>query len=240
MKGIITDREKDPLGNMMLDYLDGKTNAFVSVESTTLDMWKMRGDTMFRTFGEMNRIERKALGLCRGEILDAGAGSGCHSRYMVKNQKQVHCIDISPGCIDVMIRQGLPHVRHASLFSLGEAKKFDTVLMLMNGIGICGSVDGLNLFFQFLPDILIPGGQVLMDSTDIRVLYDSSGIPVNGDAYFGETSFVMTYRDSRSDPFDWLYVDFETLEYYAGFHGVACEKVLSDKTGRYLARLNLV
>lgn len=239
MKGLITDRAKDPLGNMLLDFLDGRSDAFVTVESTTLEMWKMKGETMFRTFKAMNRIERKALSLCRGKILDAGAGSGCHSRYLHKRKMDVYSIDISPGCVEVMNRMSLPNVCHANLFSLDGIQKFDTLLMLMNGIGICGTIDGLHLFLQFIPDLLNPGGQVILDSTDISVLYRPSQLDQAEDTYYGETSFIMHYGDSRSDPFDWIYVDFETLLHCAGFHGINCENMLSDKTGRYLARISL-
>ena len=78
MKNKITTPKKDPLGAMMLDYLEGNQNAYVEVESSTLEMWKMSGRVMFRTFKNMNRIERKALSLCQGEILDIGSGSSRH------------------------------------------------------------------------------------------------------------------------------------------------------------------
>lgn len=236
MKDKITSRKKDPLGTMMLDYLNGRQNACVEVESTTLDMWKMCGNVMFRTFKNMSRIERKALSLCRGEILDIGAGSGCHSLYLQKKGRAVDSLDISPGCIEVMKKRKVPHVIHDSLFSLND-KPYDTLLMLMNGLGICGSIDGLNLFLQFIQSVLADGGQVIADSTDLASLYDLDTVSVSDEVYYGETEFVMTYETIVGDPFQWLYVDFDTLEYYAGFHGFACEKIMTDNTGKYLARI---
>ncbi len=111
--------------------------------------------------------------------------------------------------------------------------------MLMNGIGICGSIEGLHLFFQFIPDILSDTGQILVDSTDIASLYDINKISHNSDRYYGETQFVMSYKSITSDPFDWLYIDFDTLEYHARFHGFTCEKIMTDPSHRYLARLAL-
>jgi SAM-dependent methyltransferase len=239
MKNIISNSEKDPLGSMMMDYFNGDLNAHVEVKSTTLDMWEMAGSTMFRTFKSMNKIERKALGLCRGKILDIGAGSGCHSLYLQKKGHVVDALDMSCGCVEVMKKRKVVNVIHGNLFSV-ENKVYDTLLMLMNGLGICGSIDGLNLFFQFIKPILASAGQVIIDSTDITTLYDSQNIQVPDWAYPGETKFVMTYKEIVGDPFDWLYIDFETLQYYAGFHGFACELIMEDRTGKYLARLSFV
>jgi hypothetical protein len=238
MKDIISNNNKDPLGSMMVDYLNGDLNAHVEVKSTTLDMWEMAGSTMFRTFKSMNKIERKALSLCHGKILDIGAGSGCHSLYLQKKGHMVDALDMSCGCVEVMKKRDVAHVIHGNLFSVEN--KYDTLLMLMNGLGICGSLDGLNLFLQFSKTILADDGQIIADSTDLASLYDIKAIPLTNGAYYGETEFTMTYKSIVGDPFEWLYIDFETLKYYAGFHGYSCEKIMGDKTGKYLARLSLL
>lgn len=237
MKNKITNRKKDPLGSMMLEYLGGKQDAYVEVESTTLEMWKMSGSVMFRTFKNMNRIERKALSLCQGKILDIGSGSGCHTLYLQKKNKTVDALDISPGCIDVMKKRKINNIIHDSLFSL-KNKRYHTLLMLMNGLGICGSLDGLNLFLQFSKTILADNGQILVDSTDLSVLYEPETLSVSDGTFYGETEFIMIYKDIVGDPFEWLYIDFTTLQYYAGLHGFACEKIMADKTGKFLARLS--
>jgi len=236
MKTSINNIENDPLGTMMLDYLSGDQYAGVHVESDTLDMWEMTGKTMFRTFGAMNRIERKALAMCNERILDIGAGSGCHSLYLQSKGHDVSALDQSYGCIEVMKQQGVKQIIHDNLFAL-ENQTYDTLLMLMNGIGIVGSLDGLNLFFQFIDSLLNPGGQILVDSTDLADLYDDQTLALSGDDYYGQTQFTMTYKNLTSEPFDWLYVDFQTLHFYAGLHGFTCEKIIQDKTQKYLAKL---
>lgn len=237
MKQLIFDLDKDPLGSMMLDYMAGKTDAFVQVSSPDLDMWEMTGATMFRSFSQMSRLEKKALGLCRGEVLDVGAGSGCHSLYLQKRGLHVDSLDISTGCIEVMHKRKITNPVHNNLFSLGK-KRYDTILMLMNGIGICGSIDGLNLFFQFVRDILAPGGHIIVDSTDLAALYDIETISLPQHRYYGETQFAMAYGAVNGDPFDWLYIDIDTLAYYAGIHSFGCEQIMSDTSHRYLAQLS--
>lgn len=210
MKNKIESPEKDPLGTMMLDYLNGDKHAFVEVKSTTLDMEKMTGEVMFRSFKTMSYIEKKALGLCQGKILDIGAGSGCHTLYLQKRNQQVQALDISPGCIDVMKQRKIHHPVHGNLFSIKD-RQFDTLLLLMNGLGICGTIDGLNLFFQFIKPLLSDRGQVIADSTDLALLYDPETFLTRNDIYYGETQFVMTYKTIEGDSFDWLYIDYDTL-----------------------------
>lgn len=237
MKNIIHDKHKDPLGSMLLDYLEGKHDACLEVESSTLDMTIMCGELMFRPYVLMSGLEKKALEMCYGDILDVGAGSGCHSLHLQEMGKRVDSLDISPGCIEVMKRRLVRNPIHANVFSL-DTGQYDTVLMLMNGLGLCGTLDGLNLFFQHLPAILNHGGQLLADSTDLTALYDkAAGEGYKLDGYMGETEFVMSYQNSISDPFDWLYVDYQTLQIIANQHGMQCELVMHGEGDQYLARV---
>jgi len=230
-------RDKDPLGAMLKDYLAGEKSAFLEVESPLLDMSEMRGDTMFRNRAQMTGLELRALDLCQGEILDVGAGSGCHSLALQKAGHDVTALDISPGCMDVMDTQGVKKLIFDSLFNL-DNQRFNTMLMLMNGIGICGSIEGLNYFFQHIRQILCSGGQVLADSTDLVAMHGQLPLmPDESGAYYGETEFIMSYKGMLSDPFDWLYIDYATLAFYAQFHGWRCEQVMKMPDGKYLARI---
>jgi SAM-dependent methyltransferase len=240
MHDIIEDRRKDPLGAMMLDYLDGREDACVEVESSTLEMSCMSGETMFRSYAGMDTIERTALQLCEGSVLDAGAGAGCHSLHLQEMNMTVDALDISPGCVEVMARREVKNVFHRNLFS-PKTGTYNTVLMMMNGLGICGTLDGCNLFLQLIGMILEKGGQVLADSTDLALLHDGKGCRIfSSGNYYGETQFVMKYRNFVSDPFNWLYIDFNTLGSLAQFNGLCCEQIVSGKNGRYLARISLL
>lgn len=234
--GIIKNANKDPLGAMMLDYINGTKDAFLEVESTTLDMSTMTGENMFRQYSEMDVSEQFALELCEGKILDVGAGSGCHSLYLQKSHKETDALEISPGCVEVMARQKVKNIIHQNLFLLKE-KKYKTILMLMNGLGICGTLDGCNLFLQFIKTILVDGGQVLAESTDLRSLLDDANFDFSAETYYGETEFVMKYKNITSVPFDWLYIDFNTLEGLVDFNSLRCQKLHSDINGRYLVRI---
>lgn len=234
----ILDKERDPLGIMLNDFYCGDSGAFLNVWSSTLEMTTMEGSTMLRGIENMNDVEKCALAACRGRILDVGAGAGCHSLILQARGLDVDAIDISPGCVEVMRRRGIKKSYHRSIHDLRNYR-YDTVLMLMNGIGISGSLDGLNLFIQNLDTLLSPNGQLLADSTDLtdkflstdKAVYDDEG------GYCGETDFVMIYKGLRSDPFSWLYVDFELLHTICSFHGFCCDKVIETQEQHFLARV---
>ena len=77
---------------------------------------------------------------------------------------------MSCGCVGVMKKRKVAHVIHGNLFSV-ENKIYDTLLMLMNGLGICGSIDGLNLFFQFNIVLLIYQKLVVKSVVSINLWY---------------------------------------------------------------------
>lgn len=237
MKRSILKREKDPLGAMIRDFYCGDTGAFLNVWSSTFELSTMRGTTLFRQFERMSDIEKHALAECRGRILDVGAGAGSFSLVLQARSLEVDAIDISPGCVEVMKRRGVENPYHRNILS-PENYGYDTVLMLMNGIGISGSLDGLNLFFQNLSPLLAPGGQLLVESTDRSEKIVSKGETIYDEqGYWGETDFVMIYKGLRSDPFSWLYVDFELLRRICSFHGLGCDKLLETQEKQYLARI---
>lgn len=137
-----------------------------------------------------------------------------------------------------MRRRGVEKSYHSNLLDLRNFR-YDTVLMLMNGIGISGSLDGLNLFIQYLVTLLAPTGQLLVDSTDLTAKFLKKGEAVydKEGGYCGETDFVMIYKGLRSDPFSWLYVDFELLHTICGFHGFRCDKLIETEEKHFLARI---
>lgn len=229
--------DKDPLGAMLLDYMQGDENAFVRVDSSLLEMSRMTGKIMFRQEADMSDLEHRAMALCRGRILDVGAGSGCHSLALQAAGHDVTALDISPGCMQVMENRGVAQRRFDSLFNL-KHDRFNTLLMLMNGIGICGTIEGLNFFLQHIRQVLAHGGQVIADSTDLTALYTNLAlVPGEAEAYYGETEFTMRYRTVCGAPFEWLYIDYATLAFYSEFHGWRCEQMHREPDGRFLARI---
>ena len=194
--------------------------------------------TLFRKYKNMPEIEKKALDMAKGKTLDVGAGSGCHSLVLQEKGIDVTAIDISPLSVETMKDRGVKKIMEQDFFTLKG--QFDTILMLMNSIGIVGTLERLPKFFRQLDKLLAPGGQVLCDSSDISYVFeDENGmidIPNEMD-YYGEHSFRMQYKDTIGEPFDWLYIDAGTLKEKSAKNGYIVEVVAEGEHYDYLARI---
>ena len=197
-------------------------------------------ETLFRDDPQMPPIERRALELARGHVLDVGAGAGAHALALQRRDLMVTAIDVSPLSVATMRDRGVRHALEQDFFDM-EGPRFDTILMMMNGIGIVGTIGRLPLFFATLDRLLSPGGQVLFDSSDVSYLYtDDDGtvhLPDDG-GYHGEFRFTMRYRDTVGNEFDWLYIDPSTLGREAARHGYALQVVATGEHYDYLGRIN--
>ena len=230
------NRKADPMGRAIADYQLTGTADRLRVFSPMFEEDEIPLATLFRTYEEMPETERKALDMTRGKTLDVGAGSGCHSLVLQGRGVDVTAIDISPLSVETMRQRGVKKVVEQDFFTIGG--KYDTILMLMNGIGIVGTLERMPEFFHHLDKILATGGQVLCDSSDISYVFeDENGLidyPDTGH-YYGELSYRMQYKDTIGEPFDWLYIDAETLRKEAEENGYAVEVVAVGEHFDYTA-----
>jgi SAM-dependent methyltransferase len=231
---------KDPLGKAMLDYLDGDHDPEITVKSNITEDDVIPVDYLFRTYQQMPRLEQKALDLAQGRILDVGCGTGSHSLYLVQKKKEVTAIDASPNAVACCQQRGLNNVAQADYFEFSPQKKFDTLLFMMNGIGIAGEIAQLPALLAKAKELLAPGGQILLDSSDIRYMFeddDSPFIPPEDGSYYGEVTYQMQYKNVTGNPFRWLFIDLALLKQMAEMKGFKCQKIVSGPHYDYLARL---
>ena len=226
------------MGKAIADFYKGRRDGKLIVLSPMFEEDEIPVTTLFRAFKDMPKMEQKALKMAKGKIIDVGAGSGCHSLWLQDKGLDVTAIDISPYSIETMKERGVVNVREQDFFTLEE--KYDTILMLMNGIGIVGTLDKLPDFFKHIDKILADDGQLLCDSSDLCYLYDDKdGIAelMDSDKYYGELEYTMCYDDIKGDSFPWLYIDANTLRNYAEANGFKMEIVRRGEHYDYLARI---
>ncbi len=226
----------DVLGQAIWDYYHKNKPAKLWIHNTYGPKEEMPVEVYFRDAGNMPPLEVKAMAQCRGTVLDIGAGAGSHALYLQQQGLDVTAMDISPSAAKVMADRGVAQVVQADIFLYTE-KKFDTLLLLMNGIGLAGSITKLRIFLRHAKKLLLPGGQLVFDSSDIAYLYEDK-LPANG-TYYGELAYEYAYKGQKSGWFNWLYVDKATLAQTALAEGWDTEILFDDGADQYLAKLTL-
>ena len=229
----------DIIGIALENYYFHKKNLAIIIHSPDFDEDEIRPSWYFRNFEEMPEIEKNALGKCRGRILDVGAGAGSHSLYLQKTGNNVTAMDISPGACNVMKARGIRNIIQQNIYHL-SSEKFDTILMLMNGIGLCSTIEGFEIFLSKLEGILLPGGELIFDSTNLIYLYSEEEMEMLKEEehkYYGEIEFQMEYLGDLSEPFSWLYIDFKELSKSAAKFNYKSEILFEGQNLHYLARI---
>ncbi len=230
-----------PYGAALLDYYRGKRLA--SVTSIRDDGLKeeMPAGRFFREPLEYD-LERVALDLCRGYVLDVGAGTGIHALYLQQAGFRVCAIDLSSEAVTIMRQRGVIDARQLDVMLL-ENEDFDSVLMMGHSIGLVETIDALGVFLKHALKLVRPGGQILLTSMDVRATDNADGPQyqqgnVKAGRYFGEVRLRFEYGGISGPPFGWLHVDAETLGGYASKTGWDCKVIQQKPDGNYLARLS--
>jgi SAM-dependent methyltransferase len=227
---------KDILGKAISDYYNYEREHILWVHDEHGPKVEMPVVTYFRREDQMPELELKALDLCRGKVLDIGAGAGSHALALQDRNIEVTAMDISALATEVMRLRGVEQAVAQDIFQYREGK-FDTLLLLMNGIGLVGTIQGLRRFLGHARQLLLPGGYLLFDSSDVAYLYEDD-LPVS-DHYYGEIRCRYEYRRQKTDWFTWLYIDRNTLSLIAADEGWQTEIIFEDDQDQYLARLTL-
>ncbi|MBP6127137.1 class I SAM-dependent methyltransferase [Flavobacterium sp.] len=234
---------KDLFGKAILDYQTNNSPEDLVTETSISEADEMPVSYLFRTYNEMPELEQKALQLAKGSVLDVGCGAGSHTLALQNERKlDVTAIDISENAVKACQLRGIENVKVANILDLDVKNKFDTILLLMNGTGIFGTLKETDKYLQKLKSLLKDEGQILIDSSDLIYMYDQDEdgaycIPAEG--YYGELTFTVQYKGDTEDTFPWLYLDYNTLQNAAIANGLKCELLLEGEHFDYLAKLSI-
>ncbi|MCX6172760.1 MAG: class I SAM-dependent methyltransferase [Flavobacterium sp.] len=241
---------KDLFGKAILDFQTNNSPEDLVTETNISEVDDMSVAYLFRNYNDMPKLEKEAMQLSKGKILDVGCGGGSHSLYLQEKGFEVTAIDISANAIKACKLRGVQNARVQNLLEVSTdtseselaKQKFDTIFLLMNGTGIFGTLSETSKYLQKLKSLLNPNGQILIDSSDIIYMYDENengSFSVPADQYYGELIFTISYKGETDKPFPWLYLDYNTLQNAAYANGLQCELILEGEHFDYLARLTL-
>jgi SAM-dependent methyltransferase len=237
-----TTTAPDILGKALLAYHHGDADAALTVHCNVADDEPLPAAYFFRTLLQMPELERLALDESRGRVLDLGAGAGCHTLERQSRGFVVKAVDVSVGAVQVMAERGVQTVARHDLFAPLPTNElpFDTILLLMNGLGLTGTLAGLDKFLAHARTLLAPNGQILATSSDVRYLYeDEDGsllLNLNG-PYYGEVEYSLSYKGETGVSYPWLFVDPALLNDAAETAGYSAEFLGEDDDEQYLVRL---
>jgi len=231
---------EDPISQAIFNFHFYNDDTSVYIHSEDFDPDEMSPAYFFRSYEKMPAPEQKALDLAKGFVLDVGAGAGSHALYLQQARHSVVALERSDLCCKVMHDRGIWNVRRKDFFNL-EKEKYDTILLLMNGAGIAGTLDGLDRLFGKLAELLHPDGQILIDSSNLIFLYTnddgSAVVDIAANKYYGELIFQTEYKQQRGIPFPWLYVDESLLADSAGRHNLRVKEIFHGGHFDYLAQI---
>ncbi len=235
---------KDLFGKAILDYQTNNSPEDLITETSISEEDEMSVAYLFRSFDEMPKIEQKALQLSKGKVLDIGCGAGGHSLYLQEKGFDVTSIDISENAVKACELRGLKNVKVQDVLDLDSEKKYDTILLLMNGTGIFGTLENCSKYLLKLKSLLKENGQILIDSSDIIYMFDEDdsedsegGFWIPADGYYGELTFTISYKEEKEESFPWLYLDYNTLQNACFDNGLQCELIVEGDHFDYLAKL---
>ncbi|MFX1489353.1 MAG: methyltransferase domain-containing protein [Promethearchaeota archaeon] len=199
-------KKNNIFGIAMLKYSKDKSN---ELELIKRDKTKFSIDLgyYFREIKDLSNLEKKAISLARGEILDVGCATGYYIP-LLKRKGNVDAIDISEMAIKVARTKGIEECHVADIFKYNPAKKYDTITLFENNIGLAGKFSKTKKLFKILSKLLKERGQIIciVRHTDYREKYYSSKyIPVwNGKTFnkFRWFYFNINYLSKFCQKFD--------------------------------------
>ena len=231
----------DVFGSAIRAYFEGDEDAVIAVTIDDQEDEPIPVKTFFRNFEDMPEAEKLALESCSGRILDVGAAAGCHSLHLQDQGFEVIALDSSEGCCQVMNQRNIKNVVHGDFFNFEDEEGFDTILLLMNGLGIAGNIERSPVLFEKLKSLLKPGGKVLTDSSDLIYLYEGEdgSLQLPMEKYYGEVEFSIGFGETEKEVFPWVYLDPDILESTASECGWKVEFLAHGDHFDYLAELRL-
>ncbi len=229
---------QDPLGFCIKEYFQTGVDKPMRSWINEVEEPLLYPSSFFRTEKDMSDVERAAIAYSQGSVLDVGAGAGCHSVLLQASGVSVTALESSLHACEVLKKRGLTEVVNIDIMEF-SSRKFDTILLLMNGFGIAGTEKALPGFLSHLKSLLKEGGSILGESTDIFYIHEIEQGAASIDlskGYYGEVEFKVRFG-SLETKFPWIYPDEYMLEEAAKSVGLGFEVLTRGDRYNFLCSL---
>lgn len=172
----------------------------------------------FSRYKDWPIIERKALRMARGRVLDIGCGAGRHCLYLQEKGLEVTGIDNSPLSIEVCKQRG---IKNAVVLACGDISPtlgtFDTVLMLGHNFGLFGGFYKARRILKKLDGITSRKARIIATTNDIYQTDDPDNLRYheynrNHGRMSGQIRMKVRYKNYATPWFDYLLVSRNEME----------------------------
>jgi len=209
------EKGMEPFGEALRDFYYGKKDTEITLIREDGFEFNVPIEYFFRSPKDFSNLEKEAIGLCKGKVLDMGAGVGPHSLELQRLGLEVYAIDISSHACEIMKKRGVKNIQCTDFYNL-TMDSFDTILLLGRSIGFVENLKGIKKFLSYCKTRLNPEGIIILDSIDIsstqeQVYLDYIERNCKLGRYFGEGSFQMKYKNNLGDKFQNVQIDIQSL-----------------------------
>ena len=160
--------ENDAFGQENLAHLLHKESFEVIERDDGFVDFSQGAKLYFSRYRDWPRVERKAIKLAKGRVLDVGCGAGRVSLFLQERGFDVTGIDNSPAAIEVCRRRGLKKALNRPFEEVGkfEPNSFDTLVMFGNNFGLFGGYQKAKTLLKRLHRITSKDAVILAESRD--------------------------------------------------------------------------
>jgi len=196
----------------------------------------------FSEYRQWSPLEKRAIKLARGRILDVGCGAGRHALYLQAKGFDVVGIDNSPGAIRVCKLRGLKRaiVRPINDVDKFKPNSFDTIIMMGNNFGLFGSFENARAILKKFARITAPDARIIAKTldpykTDNPLHLSYLQLNRRHGRLGGQIRMRVRYGATIGDWFDYLFVSPEEMREI--LHGTdwQIEELLNAEEANYVA-----
>ena len=196
----------------------------------------------FSEYRQWSPLEKRAIKLVKGSVLDVGCGAGRHALYLQEKNFDVTGIDNSPGAIRVCKLRGLKRaiVRPIANADKFKPASFDTITMMGNNFGLFGSFENARAILKKFASITAPDARIIAKTldpykTDNPLHPSYHQLNRRRGRLGGQIRMRVRYGATVGEWFDYLFVSPDEMRDILSNTDWRIEKLLNAEEANYVA-----